>query len=113
MACRHEEIEFLEEDKEKIKTAIEKLVAALDKSESVGYECECIDSANKKTFRTINMMKLSNNLIQLNDDGNSAIASTIARLTAALAELEMLLSAYRIEDAWYHAMHRGENDKTA
>ena len=105
MACRHKEIEMLEDDKVQIELAIEKLVAALDKSNCVGEDCDYIDTANYKTFRTRNFTRLTKNLKQLNDDGESAIALTIAGMNAGLASLEALLFAYRQEDLLYHAIH--------
>lgn len=105
MACRHTEIDMLEDDKEKIKTAIEKLVAALDKSNCVGEDCEVIDTNNKKTFRTRNIEKLSYNLQHLNDKGEEAITRALVRMRLGLASLEILLAKYRTEDAIFHAIH--------
>lgn len=105
MACRHKEIEMLEDDKVQMELAIEKLVAALDKSNCVGEDCDYIDTANYKTFRTRNFMRLSNNLKQLNDEGESVITLTIAGMSAGLEALKALLFAYRQEDLLYHATH--------
>lgn len=108
MACRHTEIEYLKEDRDKINNAIQFLVAALDKGTYIGEECSSIDWENKQTFRTRNMVKLANNLEQLNDDGNSAITKAIVGLSMGLAELEALLVKYQIEDNLYHTWHPDE-----
>ena len=109
MACRHEEIGKLEDDKVKIELAIEKLVAALDKSNTVGDECDMVDSYSKEAFMTENMILLSDRLIQLNDDGENAISSAIAGLRNGLYALEMQLLRYMREDEEYHAAHPNES----
>lgn len=108
MACRHTEIQNLKEDRDKINLAIEKLVAAKGKSDFIGEQCACIDTKNKDTFRTINMQRLQNKLLQLNEDGNEAIETTITGLNNGLAELEVLLLAYELEDRIYHATNPDE-----
>lgn len=108
MACRHEEIGKLEDDKDKIELAIEKLIAALDKSNCVGDECDMVDSYSKETFMTENMLLLSERLIALNDDGENAISSAISGLKNGLYALEMQLLRYMREDEEYHAAHPDE-----
>lgn len=108
MACRHTEIQNLKEDRDKINLAIEKLVAAKDKSDLVGEQCSNIDTRNKETFRTENMQRLENNLLNLNEDGNNAIESTIGGLAGGLLLLEALLFEYENEDKLYHAIHPDE-----
>ncbi len=108
MACRHEEIEKLEADKEKIELAIEKLIAAHDKSDCVGDECGIVDSNSKEAFMTENMMLLSIRLKRLNHDGDKAITSALGGLRLGLYSLEALLLKYQIEDDLYHTMYPDE-----
>ncbi len=96
---------MLEDDKVKIELAIEKLVAARDKSDCVGEDCDVIDTNNKKTFRTRNIEKLSYNLQHLNDKGEEAITRALGGMRLGLAALEALLLAYRQEDLLYHTTH--------
>ncbi len=108
MGCRCTEITNLEEDKVKMENAIEKLVSALDKGKTVGDECELVDQHSKMSFRTRNILKLSTDLKELNQDGQGTIALTIAGMNAGLTALDTLLIKYKLEDSIYHAIHMGE-----
>ena len=108
MGCRCTEITNLGEDKVKMENAIEKLVSALDKGKTVGDECELVDQHSKMSFRTRNILKLSTDLKELNQDGQGTIALTIAGMNAGLTALDTLLIKYKLEDSIYHAIHMGE-----
>jgi predicted RNase H-like HicB family nuclease len=108
MACRRKEISMLEADKAKIEEAIELLIAARDKSDCVDDECDWVDYYSRQTFITENIMKLSENLTKLNDDGEHAISRATTGLHIGLAKLKIRLSSYQKEDEEYHASHPEE-----